>query len=500
MSDPGGRSGKRERVGAGLTAFVVVVQGLVLAWWYPNAHLDADLLSYLAYYRDWAAGAATPFGYTVPKVLPVALFGPTASPEASFLLSLTAAAAGGAFVFLLAGRLFGPAVAILAATTYVFDPLRSILTLRSSADLFVGVALLGAMCALSRRAVVWAGVAVLVASLAKPLALVCGLAILLVPGVSRVRRFCAACVPLFAIPAVAALEAALEGEPILAGVFALALPNDHTAFVRVAQGPPLGWLESLEMLFVDWFGLLLFARTWPLVIIGALLYVARTVISWRDVGDVETRARSGRLDGQLVVLSVPLLMVGAYVALAVLDPFVFFTRFFWILSAALTILAAYGAIAVTSYAPLPAWGRSALLGIFALALLADRFDDFAWRKQLMLDPFETHAPLAGRGVELIADDARCSGEAVVPLAYLPLAAWRAPEKLRRGELCATEDWAAGRGCLRPTCVLVMPAAPTTDVAREASNRLLQAGWAVEFADENGALVRQAPAVPRETHT
>ena len=107
----------------------------------------------------------------------------------------------------------------------------------------------------------------------------------------------------------------------------------------------------------------------------------------------------------------------------------------------------------------------------------------------MLDPFETHAALAYRGVEVIADDSRCEGAAVVPLAYLPLAAWRVPAKLRRGDLCAIEDWAAGRGCARPTCVLVMPAAPTTQAAREASNRLLESGWAVEVSDGQGALVR-----------
>lgn len=482
-------------VGAGITALAVVVQGFLLALRYPNAHLDADLLSYLSYYRDWSEGAATPFGYTVPKVLPVALFGPTGSPEAAFVLSLAAAAAGGAFVFLLTHRIFGLAVAVVAGLAYVFDPLRSILTLRSSADLFVGVALLGAMYALSIRAVLWAGIAILVASLAKPLALVCGLAVLIVPGVSWPRRIAAAALPFLALPAVAGLEAALDGRSVLAGVLSLALPDDHNAFVRVAQGPPLGWLASLEMLVVDWFGRLLFARTWPLLVIGLVLYVARSFLVWRAEGEGEDT-----VDGQWVVLAVPLLLMAAYVGLALLDPFVFFTRFFWIVAAAFTILAAYGAVAMASYAPLPQWGRAFLVGVFALALLADRFDDFSWRKQLMLDPFETHASLADRGVEIIADEGRCEGAAVVPLAYLPLAAWRAPGKLRRGELCATEDWAAGRGCIRPTCVLVMPAAPTTEVARKASNRLLRAGWTVEVSDDHGALVRQAPPTQGGTHT
>lgn len=498
MSDAGRGFGSWAQVGAAATAFAVVLQGVFLAHRYPNAHLDADLLSYLAYYRDWSAGVATPFGYTVPKVLPVALFGPIGSPEVSFAVSLAAAALGGAFAFLLAAKVFGLGVAVLAGVAYVFDPLRSILTLRSSADLFVGVGLLAAMYALSVRAVLWAGLGILVASLAKPLALVGGLAVLVVPGVSLSRRIAAAAVPLLALPAVAALDAALDGRSVVAGVLALGLPDDHNAFVRVAQGPPLGWVESLEMLFVDWFGTLLFARTWPLLLIGVLLYVGRTFLASRDRS---SRGEEGRqVDGQLVVLGVPLLLTGAYVGLAMLDPFVFFTRFFWVLAAALTILAAYGAVAIAAYAPLPRWGRAVLVGVFGLALLADRFDDFTWRKQLMLDPFETHASIADRGVAVIADDGRCKGAAVVPLAYLPLAAWRVPDKLRRGELCAMEDWAAGRGCGEPTCFLVMPAAPTTEAAREASHRLLRSGWTIELSDDYGALVRQAPRGEGGAHT
>ena len=116
-------------------------------------------------------------------------------------------------------------------------------------------------------------------------------------------------------------------------------------------------------------------------------------------------------------------------------------------------------------------------------------DDQRWRERIMLRPFEEHAALADRAVESIAHGARCDGSAVVPLAYLPLAAWRAPDKLRRGELCAAEDWAEGRGCTTPTCVLVIPEAPTTERARTAMSKLVGNGFVVEVGDETGALVR-----------
>ena len=489
------REGRSRKLGALATAIAVVLQGAAAAWIYPNAYLDADLLSYLAYFREWSDGVPARFGYTVPKVLPVALFGPTGSPEASFALSLLVAAMGGSFAFALADRLFGRAVAVLVALAYVFDPLRTVLTLRSSADLVVGVGLLGAMWALGSGRLYAASAALLIAALAKPLAVVCGLPLLFAPGRSWRDRILASALPLVAVPAVAALRAALDGTSVLAGVLSLSLPSEHEAFVAVAQGAPLSWAASLHLLFVEWFGGLLFARTWPLALIGAGLYLVRWArrTGLREGGDASIEP-GGEVDTHALVVTIPLLLLGAYLVLAWMAPFVFFTRFFWIVAAAATLLAGYGAVAVATYAPLPGWGRATLVGVFAVALLADRYDDFRWREQLSLAPFEDHAALAEEGVRVIADEARCAGPAVVPLAYLPLAAWRAPDKIRRGELCALEDWAAGRGCARPTCVLVMPAAPTTEVARAASARLLEANWAVEVSDPRGALLRQRDQV------
>ncbi len=486
MSDVSGESHHRPWVGGGLTALAVVLQGVWFAAQFPNAHLDADLLSYLSQFRGLREGTSASFGYTVPKVLPIALLGPTASPALSSAAALAVAALGGAFVFVLATRLCGFWAAVLAALAYVFDPLRCILTVRASADLFVGVGLLGAMLAISYRAVVWAGWAILWAALAKPLALVCGVALLLVPGPGRGRRLLACALPLLALPAAAALDAALDGRDLVDGVLAMRLPDEHAFFVRVAQSAPTTWTDSLHTLFVDWFGSLLFARTWPLLLIGLGLCVGRALLGERtDLrGGVH---RSSGPEGFALVL-VPLSLVGAYVGLAAVQPFVFFTRFFWVVAATATILVAYAAVAVSSRAPLPRWGRVSLVSVFALALVADRFDDFAWRRPLMLDPFETHARLAEQGVAVLAGDARCAGPAVVPLAYLPLAVWRLPEKHGRGELCAMEDWVAGRGCAGAACVLVMPAAPTTGPAQVASARLLAGDRPVLVQSEQGAVV------------
>lgn len=458
-----------------VAAVAVIVQSAWLARAYPAAFLDADLLSYLAYYRDLRRGVPIAFGYTVPKLLPIALFGPLASPELALAVSVAIAAAGGAVLYVIARRGFGELVALLAALLYVLDPMRGVLTLRSSVDLLVGVALLGAVAALQRRAVLTAGAMILVAALGKPPALACALVLPFVSGVPPWRRALAVGLPLLALPATVLLDAALDGRTLASALATPTLPDQHELFVRVAEARVLGFRDAVALVGRDWLGGTLFARTWPLVVLGVLLYV---------VGRGRTHA-----DGLRVVLVVPALLAAAYLGLALVQPMIVFTRFFWPLAVVLSLLAAAAVVWLAGRIPAATPVRVAFAAALVLALLADRRDDQRWREHIMLRPFETHAAIAAQAVESIAHDRRCDGAAVVPLAYLPLAAWRAPDKLHRGQLCAAEDWAEGRGCAAPRCVLVIPEAPTTERARVATARLVADGFVVEVGDETGALVR-----------
>jgi len=461
--------------GGALAALAVVVQSAWLASRYPAAYLDADLLSYLAYWRGLRDGAPVAFGYTVPKLLPIVGYGPLASPRLAMLASVAVAAAGGALLFAIARRSFGLATAVVAALLYVLDPMRGVLTLRSSVDLLVGVALLGAVYALQRRAVLAAGVLILLAALGKPPALACALVLPFAPDASRLRRALATALPLLALPAAAALDAALEGRGLASTLYAPSLPDQHNLFVRVAEARLLGFGETITLIGRDWFGGTLFARTWPLVVLGVALYLLRPGTD---------RAESAR-----PVLLVPALLAAAYLGLALVQPMIVFTRFFWPLAVVLSVFAAWAVTWLARRIPAATPVRVAFATALVAALLADRMDDHRWRERIMLRPFETHAALAASAVEAIAHDAHCAGAAVVPLAYLPLAAWRAPDKLKRGELCAAEDWAEGRGCASPSCVLVIPEAPTTERARLATASLVGNGFVVEVGDETGALVR-----------
>jgi len=466
---------RRALIGPLLAALAVVAETLWLARLYPAAYLDADLLSYLAYYRGLRAGNPVAFGYTVPKLLPILLFGPLASPRAAFCVSVVIAAAGGALLYAIARRSFGTAVALIATLLYVVDPMRGVLTLRSSVDLTVGVALLGAVYALQRRSALGAAIMILVAALGKPPALACIVMLPFVPGATPRRRLLATVLPLLALPATASLDAALAGRSVLSVLTAPTLPNQHELFVRVSQAHVLGFGETVSLIVRDWFGGTLFAHTWPLVVLGVLLYLIRPP--------------AGAAEARRPLLLVPLLLGGAYLGLALVQPLIVFTRFFWPLAVMLSVFAGYGVVWIAQRLPAATPLRVAFAAVLVAALLADRMDDQRWRERIMLRPFEVHAALADEAVETIAHGAACGGSAVVPLAYLPLAAWRAPDKLERGELCATEDWVEGRGCSTPTCILVIPGAPTTERARAAMTKLVGSGFVVEVGNETGALVR-----------
>jgi hypothetical protein len=465
----------RRLAGPLLAALAVVGQSVLLARTYPAAYLDADLLSYLAYWRDLRAGTPVAFGYTVPKLLPMLLFGPLASPRLALVVSIGIAATGGALLYGIARRSFGTTVAVLASLLYVLDPMRGVLTLRSSVDLAVGVAVLGAVAALQRRAVLTASLMILVAALGKPPALACIAALPFVPGTTLRRRAVACLVPLLALPATMALAALLAGRSLASVLLSPSLPNQHELFVRVAQAKVLGFADTLRLLLGEWFGGTLFAHTWPLVVLGVALYLVRPP--------------EGADEARRPLIVVPLLLACAYLALAMLQPMIVFTRFFWPLALVLSVFAGYAVVWLTRRLPVAPPLRAAFAVALVAALLGDRLADQRWRERIMLRPFEDNAQLADDAVEAIAHDAACNGAAVVPLAYLPLAAWRAPDKLRRGELCAIEDWAEGRGCAAPRCVLVIPDAPTTERARQAMAELVADGFVVEVGSETGALVR-----------
>jgi hypothetical protein len=368
---------------------------------------------------------------------------------------------------------FGVWTAILAATAYVADPLRSVLTVRAGVDLWIGVALLAAMAAYQRAAPRWAGLWILVAALAKPQLALCAAAVWLVPGVSQRDRLLGMALPLLALPATLAMDAVLR---------AVAADGDASgvtlfwAFSRVAQHAPYDPVTLLRFVAVDWLGRWLFAWTWPLLLVGL---AAATIPAVARTGDPPLFRRA-------VVVAVPALLLLAYAAIALVQPLTFFTRFVWPVEVTALILVAYGTVVLATRVP---GGRVVAAGLAALAVagvVADLRREGGWQETAILAPFERMAPTALAAVDAIA---ACDGPVVVPIAFVPLVASRAPDV----PVCAMEDWAEGRGCASPSCVLVMPGTALTVPARralaDAVRRVAAGSVPVLARGDGGVLVR-----------
>ena len=478
MSPPGADRAA-ERWGLPLTfGVLVVLQGAWLALAHPALRLDPDLLSYLTHWRDWRAGVPASFGYTVPKVLPFLLFGAAGSPEFAQALSILCAAAAGAALVDVSRRSFGIAAGLLVGLFYLLDPLRVVLMLRSSADLLVGVGLILAAWAWSRGHVRAAGLALLVAALAKPMAVPCGLVLLLPQAAVPLRRRCfAAALPVLALGASVWLEGALAGRGLAAIVTSPVLPTQHIGFAALAAGGARDGVAALRLIVGEWMGGLLFARSWPLIVAGAVVLAAR---SWRG----EPGARAAR-----VLVVAPILLVATYALLAWHQPIAVYTRFAWPLTVAAAVLAA---LALTACGALLARRPTIALAVsagLACLVLLDREQDWKWRAPLMVAPWEANAAAVEQGLAEMAAAPGCAAGAVVPLAYLPLARWRLGDGAGgRTRFCALEDWAEGRGCTTAQCALLVAGAPTTPAAQARMSALLAGDSSPRVIDGRVALV------------
>ncbi len=464
---------------------LVLLQGAWVAAAHPALRLDPDLLSYLTHWRSWRAGVPANFGYTVPKVLPFLLFGPAGSPDLAQALSILCAAVAGAALVDVGRRSFGIVAGLFIGIFYVLDPLRVVLMLRSSADLLVGVGLILAAAAWSRGHVLTAGLALLMAGLAKPVAVPCGL-VLLLPhaAVPLPRRCLAAALPIFALGASVWLEGALSGRDLVAIASSPALPAQHLGFAAVAAGGARDGAAALWLIVGQWMGGLLFARSWPLVVAGAVVLAVR---SWR--GEPGARA------GQALVVA-PVVLVATYALLAWHQPIAIYTRFAWPLTVAAAVLAALALTACGAFlARRPVIALAVPAGLACLVLL-DREQDWQWRGPLMVAPWEANAAAVEQGLTELAAVPGCAAEAVVPLAYLPLARWRLGDGASATmQFCALEDWAEGRGCRTARCALLVAGAPTTPAAQARMSALLAGQPSSRVIDARVALVE----VPRSRH-
>jgi hypothetical protein len=159
---------------------------LLFAKLYPYHVQDTDLLAYFIYFQNLldpqTLAPSGRFFFPVPKPLLCFLLGPLGNAQWAFYVTAVMSAALGSVVYLVGRHFFSRGLGILLSLFLLLDPFKGILTLESSADLYVTLFLFMALYGFAVHRPAVSAVCLLLSALVKPVSLLCAAAFLLCPN------------------------------------------------------------------------------------------------------------------------------------------------------------------------------------------------------------------------------------------------------------------------------------------------------------------------------
>lgn len=420
---------------------------------YPDGVYDPDLLAYFVYFANWLGGITAlhdvPY-FPVPKPLPVFLLGPLGDVSLAFLVSAVLSAWLGVLVYRIGCLAFDRTIGLLWSLFLLLDVDRAVLTLHSSADLYLTVLLLTAIWATLVRRLALSGTALLLAALVKPVTLPCALHLLATGGEARRRARWAAGLPLLAVPLTLGANTALLGSP-------LAPERFFAGFDAMSRGELMPTGELVR--FVVWIQLAkqAFVATAPVGVVGLAVWLARD-----------------RRHLEHPLLLVPILFLGGYVALSLRIPFVPFFRFFWPIQVCFLGFVVFGALEI---ARLLALERPRLRAALAAALLFFLTDDLLTRqlryRHQLAEPFQQAMAFVQEAQPTLVAERQAGESVLTPFVFLPYVVWTFADARERPELVsAAEHTTAAHD---PDWILWVPRAFLDRESRERTARLVASG-------------------------
>jgi len=447
-----------------------LLQALWFAHLYPESRYDTDLLAYFVYFRNWLAHDTSlqQVSYFVqPKPLLVFTLGPMANVSLAFACSALASATLGSLVYLIGCQAFGPATGLLFSGLLLLDGSKGILTLKSSADLYVACFLFLTVYLAQVGRLGAASVALLLSALVKPVTAPCAVYFLTRED-QGTRRWIWAAVPLLALPLTLLSNQVLLGGIHISDQFLREFPT-------LRDAPAIGPGEVLH--FALWTQLIknrfLSSASWGLV--GLILWIA---------------ADRRRLTSPLLLI--PLLFVGGYLLLSVVAPYMPFFRFYWPLEVWFLGFVAFG---IVESARRLASGRQGVQVAVTAVLLCFVTDDYvvhqlSYRDNFAL-PFEAGMTFVRSAGSVLQQQRRTDQNILAPLTFLPYLMWELPG---RAELFLSAEQASVQEAgASPDWVLDVPAIYGSPRAREFVARLVGAGeYTPQLTDGKAALLVRRP--------
>lgn len=446
-----------------------LVHVFAFSWLYPEHRYDPDLLAYLTYFRNWLLDDRTLHAmayFTAPKVLLVFTLGALGNASAALACTAVASAVLGVVVYLIARDSFDQPSALTASLFLLLDPSKAMLTLKSSADLYLALLILLAILLADRNHLVAAAVCLLLSALVKPVTLPCAAYFLVAPG-SRPRRWIAALIPFAAVPLIL-----LAHRTLLGGAFAGARFFDE--FASLTAGEPIGPGEVVHYALWSQLIKIRFASTASWGILGMLLWVA---------------ADRTRLTRPLLLM--PLLFLCGYLLLSGVAPYPPYFRYFWLLEIWFLLFLVYGALeGARRLAASHTWLRRAVAAM-VLLLLADGLlgRQLDYRREYAV-PLEQSMRFAAAATDLLKAQRTGNETIAAPLGLLPYMMWELPNAGRAGGVDTAERLTRERLTVHPDWIVDIPRMYATDATRQWMQGVIRdAGYEIYMSDGQGALLR-----------
>ncbi|MGD0950230.1 MAG: hypothetical protein ABSA52_22755 [Candidatus Binatia bacterium] len=408
---------------------------LLLAHWYPHHLYDPDLLAHFVYFRNWLTHDTSLFGipyFTHPKPLLVFVQGPLANVELAFYCAAVASGLLGSLVYLVGRDCLSRTAGILFSLFLLLDPSKSVLTLKSGADMYIALLLFSTIYLCGRGRTGLAAVCLLASALIKPVTLPCVAALVAAQPHAK-KAWAWALLPFLALPLTLWSNQALLGT---------ALGSEHffREFAALRDGSPIPTGDVLHFAFWTQLVKNRFMSTAPLGFVGLVVWLA---------------ADRSRLTSPLLL--VPLLFAIGYFLLSLAAPYMPFFRFFWPLEIWFLGFLLFGILETARrLAGNKRWVRLAV-GALLLFFLSDDFiiRQLRYRQEFAL-PFEQSMAFVSSAREILAQKPGAHERILAPLAFLPYLTWELTRQGGSDQIVVAEQVALDRVAIRPNWILDVP--------------------------------------------
>ena len=451
---------------------------LLYAYLYPYQVYDTDLFAYFIYFRNWLDHVQTLHSaifFPVPKPLLVFLLGPLGDPWFAFYISALAAAGLGSVVYVISRNAFGHLPALLFSIFFLLDPLKGILALRSSAELYLCLFFFLSLYLASRDRHGLSSVCIALSALVKPVTLPAAFFFLLPPQLSRTKRWVCTSIALSALPLTLLVLHEVAGGTTSSERFF----NEFTAMRNTTAVTP-----DQVVSFVFWTQLVKtrFPLSAPFGFLGIIMWLA---------------ADRRRLTSPLFLF--PLGFLAGYLTLSIASPYSPFFRFFWPIEIWFLAFLAYGIVEGVRRITLgQAVQHKVVMGFLCFFLFDDSLQYyFRYRNKFTL-PFEEGMAFVQRSLDILKRERQAHESVMTSLAFVPPVMWTLNSYDRIDAVLSVEEKATKGESVQPEWIIYVPTISANLKTNEWLDEILRAGhYQLRLQEGTSALLRRPSVQPEQ---